>query len=207
MTATAHLGLALDGAAIDGPLYADVTDFARHTRWLNAAVFAYTSYGVATFVILMLIGWWYARHRDSRTMAASLASPIAMVLAYAVNSGFKNALHEPRPCRAMPQSFRIEACPPMNDWSFPSNHTTVAFAATAALFLVDRRLGFVSLLAALLMAGSRVYVGAHYPHDVVAAAVMGTATGLLTALMLRRLGTASVDRVRSTRTLGPLLTG
>ncbi|MEV5276767.1 phosphatase PAP2 family protein [Streptomyces sp. NPDC051994] len=205
MTSSTLTTQALDGASIDGGLYGDITDFARHTHWLNGPVFAYTSYGVALFAVFMLVGWWYARRKDASVMAAALAAPFAVVLAYLVNDGIKSVFTEPRPCRALPHDFLIEKCPPMDDYAFPSNHTTVAAAAAVALFLVNRRLGIVASLAALLMAASRVYVGAHYPHDVLVAFVVGTVVALAVTWSARRFATPTVTRLRG-GALKPLLT-
>ncbi|MFE9557215.1 phosphatase PAP2 family protein [Streptomyces sp. NPDC006692] len=205
MTSSTLTTQALDGASIDGGLYGDITDFARHTHWLNGPVSAYTSYGVALFAVFMLVGWWYARRKDASVMAAALAAPFAVVLAYLVNDGIKSVFTEPRPCRALPHDFLIEKCPPMDDYAFPSNHTTVAAAAAVALFLVNRRLGVIASLAALLMAASRVYVGAHYPHDVLVAFVVGTVVALAVTWSARRFATPTVTRLRG-GALKPLLT-
>ena len=65
------------------------------------------------------------------------------------------------------------------DNSFPSDHTAVAFAAAVAVLVFHRRLG---ALLALLAAGvglDRILVGVHYPIDVVAGALAGTAAALL----------------------------
>ncbi|WP_063770754.1 phosphatase PAP2 family protein [Streptacidiphilus carbonis] len=196
---------AMDGSRIDGGLYTDVTDFARHTHWLNSAMSAYTSYGVGLFALFMLAGWWMSRRAGSATMAVALATPVAAVLAYLLNDGIKSAFAEPRPCRALPHDFLIEACPAPSDYAFPSNHTTVVAAVAAALFLVNRRLGAVAVLAALVMGFSRVYVGAHYPHDVLVALVVGTAAGLAIAWAARRYGAIPVTRLRS-GVLRPVLT-
>ncbi|MFJ2400478.1 phosphatase PAP2 family protein [Streptomyces xanthochromogenes] len=204
MTSSTPTTQALDGASIDGGLYGDITDFARHTHWLNGPVFAYTSYGVALFAVFMLAGWWIARRKDASVMAAALSAPIAVVLAYVVNDAVKSVFTEPRPCRALPHDFLIEKCPPVNDYAFPSNHTTVAAAAAVALFLVDRRLGAIAALAALLMGASRVYVGAHYPHDVLVALVAGGVVAFVVTWSARRYAAPMVARLRG-GALKPLL--
>ncbi|MEV5984594.1 phosphatase PAP2 family protein [Streptomyces sp. NPDC052051] len=196
--------VALDGAAIDGGLYTDVTDIARDTHWLNEPVAVFTDYGMGLFAVFLLFAWWRARREESTVMAAVLSIPFAVVLAYVFNSGIKNFFEEPRPCRALPHAYLVEACPPVDDYAFPSNHTTVAFAFTAAFFLIDKRLGAVALLVAAVMGTSRVYVGAHYPHDVAVGAVVGTIAALIIAVLGRRLLTPLVERLRG-GALRPLL--
>ncbi|PZG85191.1 hypothetical protein C1I97_33705 [Streptomyces sp. NTH33] len=205
MTTLSSPAQGLDGAAISGGLYTDVTEFARHTPWLNGPAEAYSSLGMGVFVVFGLMVWWRARHQGNAVMAAVLATPFAVVIAYVANSGIKNVFQEPRPCRALPKDFLIEACPPVDDYAFPSNHTTVAFAFAVALLVVSRWIGSIALLAAAVMGASRVYVGAHYPHDVAVGALVGTVVALLVLLAARLLAVSFVRRLR-TGALAPLLT-
>lgn len=57
--------------------------------------------------------------------------------------------------------------------SFPSSHATVAFALAFTVLWFDRPLGFIMLILALLIAWGRVFVGVHYPLDVLAGAILG----------------------------------
>ncbi|MCW2912703.1 MAG: phosphatase family protein, partial [Actinomycetia bacterium] len=77
-------------------------------------------------------------------------------------------------------------------------------AAAAAISLVSWRLGLIASAAALLMAASRVYVGVHYPHDVLAGALIGVMIVLGFAPLARRLLTPLVERLR-TSPLRPFL--
>jgi len=105
------------------------------------------------------------------------------VVAYGVNDVIKVVVAEPRPCYAYPRDFLLEHCPPVSDYAFPSNHSVVAAAMAAALFLISWRLGVLAVLATALMGFSRVYVGAHYPHDVIAGLLVGVLVGLPTAVL------------------------
>ncbi len=57
--------------------------------------------------------------------------------------------------------------------SFPSSHATVAFAIAMSVFLFNRTWGIPMLAAAFLVSWGRVFVGVHYPSDVVAGAILG----------------------------------
>ena len=69
-----------------------------------------------------------------------------------------------------------------HDPSFPSDHATGAFALAFGIWLYDRTVGTVLLVLAAVLAFARVYVGTHYPGDVIAGALMGV--GVATVLHL-----------------------
>ncbi|WP_018566621.1 phosphatase PAP2 family protein [Streptomyces sp. PsTaAH-124] len=138
-----------------------------------------------TFAVLMLLGWWQARAQDARQAVKALAAPVLTVLAFAVSTVLKQAVHENRPCRSL-HVITLEACPAPGDWSFPSNHATLAAAAAVVLWFVSTRLGVIATVGALAMAASRVWVGAHYPHDVLAGLAVGALVALPLALLLSR---------------------
>lgn len=68
------------------------------------------------------------------------------------------------------------------DSSFPSNSAAAAFAIAAAVWCVNRRVGTALFAAAAVYGFSRVYVGVHYPGDILGGAVIALA---VTALTLR----------------------
>jgi undecaprenyl-diphosphatase len=111
------------------------------------------------------------------------------VLAVAVNQPIVAAFAEPRPYTHL--SGVLVLVTRSTDPSFPSDHATMAGAAAVGLWLVERRLGLLAGAAALLMCFARVYVGAHYPRDVLAGLIVGAAVAVtgywLAAPLLRRL--------------------
>ena len=66
-----------------------------------------------------------------------------------------------------------------SDYSFPSGHTAASFAAAVILFLqLPKKYGIPALILAVLISFSRLYLGVHYPTDVLAGAVSGTLIAL-----------------------------
>ncbi|MFH9980011.1 phosphatase PAP2 family protein [Streptomyces sp. NPDC017179] len=196
--------LALSGSSIDGSLYVDVVELARRSpAWWDDMVTAWSAYGLAVFAVLMAAAWWRSRRVGARAAVAALAVPLVVVLAYGVNSLVKLLVHEIRPCRTL-HVVTLESCPVRTDWSFPSNHAAIAAAAAVALFLISRRLGAVACVAAVAMAASRVWVGAHYPHDVAAGLLTGALVAYVVMKALLRRPEMLARRLAATR-LRPLL--
>ena len=66
------------------------------------------------------------------------------------------------------------------DYSFPSGHTGSAFALAVVIFMVmDRKYGIIALILASLMGFSRLYVGIHYPSDVLGGVILGVVTSVI----------------------------
>jgi undecaprenyl-diphosphatase len=106
-------------------------------------------------------------------VAAGLTAGVALVVAHFLAA----AVDRSRPFVDHPLAHNFLAH--ASDPGFPSDHATGAFAIGFALVLRDRVVGSVALLLALVLALGRVALGAHYPSDVFAGAVLGLIAALL----------------------------
>ncbi|MFD6887034.1 phosphatase PAP2 family protein [Streptomyces sp. NPDC059957] len=198
-------------------LYLDVTDFAHSTpAWVQSAFEFWTEYGLLVFGALFIAVWWRSRGaRDPRAVALAVLAPFVTALAYVASELVKSSVDEERPCRAVAgAAASLIKCPATGDWSFPSNHATIAGAAAVALALAGgaarsastrgggrvtggRKLVLLTVPPALLMAFSRVFVGVHYPHDVAMGLLLGASLAALAALALAGPATRVVAAVRT----------
>lgn len=108
-----------------------------------------------------------------RTRKTGFTSTIAMVIGLIVaNLILKNWIARVRPYVTIEGlQLMIEV---QKDFSFPSGHSTNSFACAWVLFrTMDKKFGIPALILAILIAFSRLYVGVHYPTDVIAGVVIG----------------------------------
>ena len=76
---------------------------------------------------------------------------------------------------------------PQSDFSFPSGHTGCSFAVAVVIFLMcPRKVGVPALVLAVLISLSRLYVGVHFPTDVIVGAIIGTAAAVFVCLVYRK---------------------
>jgi undecaprenyl-diphosphatase len=90
--------------------------------------------------------------------------------------------HHPRPFAAIGFDPLISE----SGYSFPSGHATVFFALAAVLFLFNREWGILYYILASINGVARIYVGVHWPFDVIGGALIGIITASAVHLLLRR---------------------
>jgi undecaprenyl-diphosphatase len=127
---------------------------------------------------LVLLGLWLT-WKPTNQRAAFLAGVSAFV---ALGIGQLIGLAFPRPRPYLTHHVNLLIAPTA-DTSFPSDHATLGFAVAVLVWRYNRRAGTALLLLALVLAFARIFVGAHYPLDVLGGAALGTLTSMAIAVL------------------------
>ena len=153
---------------------------------------AITALGNSGLIWLLLAGVLLLTPKHRRAGAAVLAGLVLEIIC--CNMVLKPLVARVRPCDVNTAVQLLIARP--DDFSFPSGHTGASFAAAAALFADRNRLWIPSLILALLIAFSRLYLYVHYPTDVLAGAVIGVMAGWTGTKLADAAGRGAAARLR-----------
>jgi undecaprenyl-diphosphatase len=131
-----------------------------------------------------------------RRFGAFVMTLAAVAIADWATTGIKGLVDRPRPPLRYPEPKTLVPLP--HDASFPSGHAATSFAAATMLTFYFPRLAPVLYLLAAAVAFSRVYVGVHYPLDVIAGALLGVlvATALRLLVTVRQRSRAVTQSAR-----------
>lgn len=115
----------------------------------------------------------------AKTRKTGMVMALSMVFnLFATNIVLKQVLARTRPYEVVEGLERIIEA--QSDFSFPSGHTACSFAGAVVIFLMcPRKVGVPAMIFAVLISLSRLYVGVHFPTDVLGGAIVGTLSALL----------------------------
>lgn len=189
----------------DRNLFGSINHLAGSTTWAHSFMAAYALWGgLVALTLVWACCWLSARHRrDLRSMAGVILTGTASVIALTLNQVIGPLVDRPRPFVALPHVLRL--LPHSADSSFPSDHAMIAGAFVGGLLVVHRRWGSVAAVLAVLLAFARVYVGVHYPTDVLGGLLIGATVGILLTLPMLRAALAQLLVTIARTPLRPLL--
>jgi len=156
----------------------DVARAATELRWgpVTAAFVLLSAWWVKSVLFVVAGAWQDVRDRTPPWTALTIA--VAFGLSSVASAVVKVLVGRARP------AFDPAIALPASD-SFPSGHATTAFGAAVATAILVPRLRVPALVLAALVALSRVYLGVHFPLDVLAGALLGSLVGAAVALPRR----------------------
>lgn len=145
--------------------------------WITSDHLLRLGYGMSMVALLI---WG-----DKRLRWLVLVSLLVLAITDQTSSQLlKKIIERPRPCHVMENINLLVGCG--GGFSMPSSHAANAWAQAVLFAIVTPRSRWFLLVTATLIALSRVFVGVHYPFDIVVGAIVGGSIGLLVALAFKR---------------------
>lgn len=122
-----------------------------------------------------------------KTRPLGIAVLTALVLSLLItNSVLKNLVKEARPFVTYPEIIPLVTHVSASSYAFPSGHASASFAAAPLFFhYLPKKFGIPALILAFLVSFSRLYLGVHYPLDVLAGVVIGLGCAWLAVKMVQ----------------------
>ncbi|RVU17058.1 phosphatase PAP2 family protein [Streptomyces antnestii] len=204
------MALGASGSNPDVGLLYDINGLAKDAPgWVDHTMAFIGEYGLLlALVLLTLWAWWGVRKRDTLDDAASSVAsvvwaPLAAGIAVLVNVPIRGFVERPRPF--VDHDGIDILVHGKSDFSFVSDHATLAMAIGAGLFVAHRKFGLIGIGLAVLEGFCRVFMGVHYPTDVVGGFALGTAVALLLSPLASALLTPVARAVGRTRRMGWLV--
>lgn len=201
--------LAESGSNPDVDLLYDINGLAKDApHWFDRGMAFVGEYGLLlAMVLLVLWCWWTVRRRGDGDAASSVAAlvwaPLAAGIAVMVNVPIRGFVERPRPF-VDHQGLDVLVSG-KTDFSFVSDHATLTMAMGVGLFVANRKFGLAGIGLALLEGFCRVYMGVHYPTDVIGGFALGTAVALLLSPLAMALLTPLIKAVERAPRAGWLI--
>lgn len=155
-------------------LFMYINHFFNH-RKLNLFFRTITHIGGARFTISAILILILFSANSLRLTA--IASAISLAISHVPVAFAKKLFPRKRPYLNLPKINVTEN--PLKDHSFPSGHTTAVFSMIIPFIFLNPWLTIILITIGLAVGLSRIYLGLHYPSDVIAGCILGCTTGIL----------------------------
>jgi len=143
-----------------------------HEPWLDYCMPFLTEIGSGQFLCAVGLVLMFLKAPNLKVSGVLLLA--GLTFSYNICHALEVLVARPRPFLLLPG---VNTLFTTSGFSFPSTHTAMAFTAALILSRGSGRNGYVFYIAALIVGASRMYLGLHFPSDVVAGAVIGLIVG------------------------------
>lgn len=148
-------------------------------------VFPFIGREFVVFVPIVILAFVLILVGQNKLRRFSVLFVLSFLCTYGVSIFLKYIIHRPRPMNMIHIRRLLIGIEPEN-FSFPSTHSAIVFALAYLFWVKHRSLAPYAYFAAAFVAWARVYVGVHYPSDVLFGALLGIAISKILIVIERK---------------------
>lgn len=151
-----------------------INGLSGHSQLLDTIMIVLAKDALEIYAVLFLVAWFTLPKRDLEGRHALVIAGFSGILALLFNVVISHVWFRPRPFTVLPHGTYSELVSHSNDASFPSDHTSGSFGfASATWGKAHKWISTTFTVLAVLVMFARVYVGVHYPTDVIGGMIVG----------------------------------
>jgi len=170
---------------LDITLFNFINNFAEQSKIIDTIGVFLAQYLPYLLAAVLLIFIFYPKtNRKENQVMVFIAILLAFISRFIVKGAILLFYNRPRPFVALADTHSLL---PMNIsenfQSFPSDHAIFFFALATGVYFYNKKLGIILFICAILIGLARIFVGVHWPSDIISGAVLG----ILTAFLIQKL--------------------
>ncbi|RNB61155.1 undecaprenyl-diphosphatase [Brevibacillus gelatini] len=172
----------MDAMQINVHAFRLINDLGKEYPALNPAFYVIAEYTVYALAVCVLL-YWMTRSYQNRVMVVCAMATFALAEGLGKIAGTLHYNQQPFAELANVNQLVQKAV----DNSFPSDHTILFFSFCMSFWLFKRKAGILWMLLAVCVGLSRIWVGVHYPADVIAGALISIGSAAIVFLVVPQL--------------------
>lgn len=163
-------------------LFQKINELAGQNVWLDRLAVFFSDYiGYVLLVVLVLVFIFKSVKLSRFMILVALIS--AVVSRGIITTIIRFFYHHPRPFEVL----TVKQLIPESGYSFPSGHAAFYFALSTGIYLYSRKLGIAFFVVSVLMGFARIFVGVHWPADILGGVLVGIISAIGVNFLLRRI--------------------
>ncbi|MCF8568214.1 undecaprenyl-diphosphatase [Alicyclobacillus tolerans] len=162
----------------DVTLYHLINGLAGHSPLLDAIMIFFAKDALEIYAVLFVVAWFALPKKDIQNRHALVVAGFAGVLALIINVILSHIWFRPRPFTVFQKGTFTQLIPHASDASFPSDHASGSFGFAAGSWGRQQKwISYTFTIIAIIVMIARVFVGVHYPSDVIGGLIVGVISG------------------------------
>lgn len=171
---------------MDYSLVKFINSFAGQKEWIDITGVFISDFLIFALPLIIFAVYFFSKKRNKIGLII-VKIALGLILITGINIVIAQIIGRPRPFighREIYQLGKFLVGP--EDFSFPSGHTTAAFVMAITVLLDWKRFGIILLILAILIGFGRIFIGVHYPSDVLAGIIVAICSVFLLEFALKR---------------------